>query len=181
MTALNEIDPLADEYWDHHLATNPTEAHLYGHYEHAGRFEDATRAGEDRVIAALREFARRAEAVDEATLDDQGRITRSVLVGDATARADLLETRQTELAADAIFGLQVEMPIVVGMLALPDPDVAERLVDTYRGVGRHYRELVDRLREGLAAGRAPAEFAVTGTIEQIDAILASPVDRLDHP
>ena len=173
---IDQIDQLADEYWDYHLATNPTEAHLYGHYEHAGRFEDATRAGEDDVIAALREFARRAEAIDETTLDDQGRITRAVLAADAVARADLLETRQTELAADAIFGLQVEMPIVVGMLALPDAEVAEKLLDTYRGVGRHYRELVDRLREGLAAGRAPAEFAVSGTIEQIDAILASSVD-----
>jgi uncharacterized protein (DUF885 family) len=171
----SEIDTLADEYWSHYLRVNPTEAHLLGHYEHAGAFEVATRGAEDEEIAALRAFARRAEAVEESALDDQGRITRSVLAADATARADLMETRLAELSADPIFGDQVSMPIVAGMLALPTIEVAEALMDTYRGVGRRYRELADRLREGLAGGRAPAAFAVADTVAQIDAILTSPV------
>ena len=151
---MSTISDLADEYWQHFLDVHPTNGHLYGHYEYAGRFEDATRAAEDDDIAALREFARRADDVDETSLDEQGRITRAVLTADAVARADLLETRLAELAADPIFGPQQQVPVVVGMLALPDADVAEKLVDTYRGLGRHYRDLTFRLREGIAAGRA---------------------------
>jgi uncharacterized protein (DUF885 family) len=177
---MSAIDSLADEYWRHYLSTNPTEAHLLGHYEHAGRFEIATREFEDAQIEALRDFARRAEAVDESGLDEQQRITRGVLAADATARADRMGARLGELSADPIFGEQVSMPIVAGMLALPTAEVAEALVDTYRGVGRYYRELGDRLREGLARDRVPAAFAVADTVAQIDQILATPVaeDRL---
>ena len=103
----------------------------------------------------MRDFAQRAEAIDEAGLDEQQRITRAVLVSDATARADLAEPRLAELAADPIFGVQVAMPILMGMLALPDADVAEALVDKLRGLGRFYGELAERQREGVAHGRLP--------------------------
>jgi uncharacterized protein (DUF885 family) len=173
---MTDIDALADEYWAHYLDTYPTEAHLLGDYTKAGRFEDASREAEDREIAALREFARRAEAHDTEGLDDRQRITRAVLAADATGKADLLESRLAEIApADPIFGMQVSMPIVTGMLALPTPEVADALVDTYRGVGAHYRAQVDRLREGKARGWLPAAFAVEDTVKQFDAILDSPV------
>jgi uncharacterized protein (DUF885 family) len=174
-----EIDTLAAEYWAFHQEVNPTSAHLLGEYGRAGEFEQATREAEDRHIARLRDFAQRARAVDESGLDEQQRITLAVLASDATARADLQEARFNEMAADPIFGDQVSMPIVMGMLALPDADVAEALVEKFRGMGRYYRDLAERQRDGVAAGRLPAAFAVHDTVEQIDGLLASPV--ADHP
>src|SRR5204863_1423720 len=128
-------------------------------YGRAGEFEQTSKEAEDREIATMRSFAQRAEAVDESGLDEQQRITRAVLAADATARADVEETRLKELYADPIFGEQVSMPIVMGMLALPDADVAEALVDKFRGLGRYYAELAERQREGVAHGRYPAAFA----------------------
>jgi uncharacterized protein (DUF885 family) len=171
----SEIENLADEYWAHHLETNPTEAHLIGDYAGAARFESATRAEEDREITALRDFAQRAEAIDEGGLDVQQRITRAVLASDATARADVIGSRLKELAADPIFGEQVSMPILMGMLALPDADVADALVEKFRGLGRYYRELAERQREGIANGRLPAAFAVKDTVAQLDGLLSTPV------
>ncbi len=98
-----------------------------------------------------------------------------MLSSDATTRADVLAARLTELAADPIFGAQVSMPIMMGMLALPDPDVAEALVDKFRGLGRYYRELAERQREGVAGGRVSAAFAVADTVAQLDRLLAKPV------
>ncbi len=172
---MTDIDTLAADYWTHHLAVAPTNAHLIGDYRAAGRFEEATREAEDREIADLRDFAQRAEAIDPEGLDDQQRITRAVLASDATTRADVLAARLAELAADPIFGPQVSLPIVMGMLALPDADVAEALVDKLRGVGRFYGELAERQREGVAGGRLPAAFAVADTVAQLDALLATPV------
>ena len=126
------IETLADEYWPAYLADNPTEAHLLGHYPEQGRFEDASRAAEDRVIATQRDLARRAEAIDPASLDEQQQITRLVLVANATAQADLLEARLTELGADPIFGIQASMPLILGMLR-----AAHRR--GRRGDGRHAR------------------------------------------
>ena len=171
----DEIDALADEYWVHFLEVEPTHAHIIGDYSGAGRFEEASRESEDREIAAMREFARRAEELDESDLDDQQRVTRVVLSSDATTRADVLAARLTELAADPIFGAQVSMPIMIGMLALPDPEVAEALVEKFRGLGRYYRELAERQREGVASGRVPAAFAVADTVAQLDRLLSKPV------
>lgn len=170
------IETLADEYWAVYLADNPTEAHLLGHYPEQGRFEDASRAAEDRVIATQRDLARRAEALDPATLDDQQQITRLVLVANATAQADLLEARLTELGADPIFGIQAVMPLILGMLSLPTAEVAEAMAGTLEGVGQHYRDLAQRHRDGVDAGRTPAAFAVTDTVAQLDATLAGEVD-----
>lgn len=170
------IDALAEEYWAHHLEVSPTHAHLLGLYDRAGAYEEASREAEDRDVAALRDIVRRAEELDDAGLEPQQRITRDVLVEDARAGADLAEQRLAELGANPIFGPQVSVPIVVGMLALPTTEVAEAMVDKYRGLARYYDELAERQREGLARGRASAAFAVSGTVEQIDAILAGPVE-----
>jgi uncharacterized protein (DUF885 family) len=169
------LDILAEEYWTHHLASHPTSAHILGHYRGAGSFEQVSRPSEDRDITVLREFARRAEEMDEAGLDDQQRITRAVLVSHATTSADVLAARLNELAPDPIHGDQVSMPIVMGMLALPDPDVAEALVDKLRGLGRYYHELADRQREGAAGGRLPAAFAAADTVAQLDGLLTRPI------
>jgi uncharacterized protein (DUF885 family) len=169
------IETLAEEYWAHYLEVEPTHAHLIGDYSGAARFEEATRESEDREIAAMRDFVRRADAIDASGLDAQEEITRAVLVSDATTRADVMEARLRELAADPIFGEQVSMPIMVGMLAFPDAEVAEGLVDKFRGLGRYYRELAERQREGVSHGRLPAAFAAADTVKQLDGLLAKPV------
>ena len=141
-------------------------------------FEEATRESEDRDIAALRDFAQRAAAIDESGLDEQQRITRAVLAADATSRADLTEARLTELAADPIFGPQVSMPILMGMLALPDADVAEALVDKFRGIG----PLLPRAGRAAARGRrpracCPPRSRSADTVAQIDELLVDPGRR----
>jgi uncharacterized protein (DUF885 family) len=173
----DDVDKLAEDYWAHYLAVNPTEAHLLGVYDDTGSFESASRQAQEADVAALRELAARAEALDEAGLDEQQRVTREVLLADARARADLLDQRLLELAANPIFGEQVSMPVIVGMLALPTAEVAESLVDKYRGLAGYWRDLAERQREGVASGRTSAAFAVQDTVRQIDEILDTPVDE----
>jgi uncharacterized protein (DUF885 family) len=163
------VEAIAAEYWQHDLATNPTYAHLLGHSDRAGEFEDGTRAAEDDEIAWLREIADRAEAVPESEHGDQDALTVQVLVQQARSRADLAEARLPEIAADPLFGPQVELPIAFGMLALPDADVAWAMADKLRGLARYYGELGHRFREGAARGRYPARVAVADTAAQIDA------------
>jgi uncharacterized protein (DUF885 family) len=169
------IDQLADDYWTWYLDQQPTHAHLIGDYSRAGQFEDATRAAEDDQIDAMNDFVRRAGELDDGGLTEQQRITRDILVADATSRAALTSQRLAEFTADPIFGIQVDMPIVLGMLALPTAEVADALVDKLRGLGRFYTELAERQREGVARKRLPAEFAVTDTLAQLDGLLSTPV------
>ncbi|MEP6649323.1 MAG: DUF885 domain-containing protein [Lapillicoccus sp.] len=177
MTSSDALTTLSEEYWAGHLAAEPTEAHLLGYYPTAGRFEDASLAAEDAEIARLRDTAARAEQVETASLDAQERTTRAVLVSQATSRANLLEARLAEVSADPIFGLQDALPLILGMLTLPDAEVADAMPDMLAGAGQWFADVAERHREGLARGWAPAEFAVTGTVAQIEAALARPLDE----
>ncbi|MGY2875995.1 uncharacterized protein (DUF885 family) [Marmoricola sp. URHA0025 HA25] len=171
------IDDLAAEYFSAWLDASPTEAQLLGEYDRAHRFEDCTREAEDRRIAELRGFVAAARAVADDDLDEGRRLTRDVLLNEATTSADMLEARFVTHAANPIFGHQTQLPVIVGMLGMPTADVAEAMVAKYHAIGQFFRDLAERQREGRAAGRLSPEFAVSGTIAQIDAALAAPVDQ----
>jgi uncharacterized protein (DUF885 family) len=171
----HEIDRLAADYYDYRLRTTPTWAHMIGEYAYADRYEDVSRAGEDAAIAEARTLAARAEAVDETGLDDGDRITRSMLVWDASSRAELLAGRTAELMANPIFGVQASLGVYVPKLAVPDAEVAEAMVAKFEGVADHLDQVAERHREGVASGRTPADFAVRQTVQQLDAWLATPI------
>ncbi len=173
----DSIDLLADDFYAAHLRANPTEAHLLGDYRHAGEFEVCTRAEEDRQVEELRGFIARAEALDDDALDEQKRITRSVLVNEATTRVGMIEGRFREFAADPIFGDQVSLPLVVGMLAVPTAEVADAMVEKYRAIGRWYVDLAQRQHEGAGHGRVSPQFAVSATIAQLEAALEVPASE----
>ena len=168
------INELAAEFWEGLMVDSPTWRHLQGDLSRVGDFEDVSREAEDASIARMRDLADRVEAVHEAGLDDDERVTRSVLLVEARTRADLLEQRLTEHAADPLFGPQEELPIIAGMLGIPDADVAAAIDDKLRGIGRSLHQLAQRQREGVASGRVAPAFAVTDTIAQIEGWLSRP-------
>ncbi|NUR05940.1 MAG: DUF885 domain-containing protein [Nocardioidaceae bacterium] len=170
-----EIDGLAQDYYDFRLRIAPTWAHMIGEYAQAGSFDDVSAAGEAAQARDARDLAARSEAVDENGLDDQQRITRAMLAWDATSRAEILEARTNEYATNPIFGVQAAIGVYVPKFAVPDAEVAEGMVSKFAGVARYFEDFAERHREGLAAGRTPASFAVTQTVEQLDRWLATPV------
>ncbi len=170
------LELLASEYYDFRQRTWPTWAHLQGEYRYADRFEDVTRDAEDRQIVEARSFARRAEQIAEDGLDREQRITREMLAWDATARSDFAESRLAELDVDPIFGPQAMLQVTLPKLGIPSAEVAEAMVGKMQGIGRMFRDLGERHREGAARGRTPARFAVDATVAQLDAWLAGPVD-----
>jgi uncharacterized protein (DUF885 family) len=169
------INELAQEFWDGILTDQPTLRHLLGDTSRAGDFEDLSRTAEDASIGRMRALADRVEAVPVDGLSDDERTTRSVLLVEARTRADLAEARMRSHAADPIFGPQEELPLIAGMLGVPDETVAAAMTDKLRAVGRSLRQLGDRQREGRAAGLDAPAFAVHGTIGQVEAWLATPL------
>ncbi|MGA8257434.1 MAG: DUF885 family protein, partial [Nocardioides sp.] len=173
----SDLARLADDFWTAFLQHHPTEAHLLGDYRWARKYEDASRASEDAWISDLREVAAQADAMPTSELDTDDQLTQAVLSSTATAYADVLETRLSELSVDPIFGIQTQVPIVLGMVGLPDAEVAEAMLDKLRGVATQYDQRIERLREGISSGRVPARFAIADTITQLDAELALPLSE----
>jgi uncharacterized protein (DUF885 family) len=172
-----DLSRLAEDYQDFRLRTAPTWAHLIGEYRYADRFDDVSRAGEEAAADESRVFASRAAALTDDTLDDQERLTRSIIAWDAESRAGLLDSRTTEFAANPIFGVQASLGVYIPKLAVPDTAVAEAMVGKFEHVAVYFHDLADRHREGVASGRTPADFAVAQTVAQLEEWLGTPVNQ----
>jgi uncharacterized protein (DUF885 family) len=170
-----DLNDLAQEYFDYLLTAWPTWGHLMGNYEHADLYDDASRAGEDEEIRRRREFADRAEAIPEAGLSPQDRITREMLVFDGRRNAEILEARFAEFGADPIFGPVASLPVYMPKLPIPDATVADAMISKVHGIAKSFRDLSDRSLEGIARNRTPAAFAVDDTVVQVDEWLAKPI------
>ncbi len=172
---VDTVDALAADYQEHRLATLPTWAHLIGEYRYADRFEEVGREAEEGTAARARRLAARAEAIPVDGLDEQQRITRDMVAWDATAQAELADSRMAELAADPVFGVQAALGVRLSKLPLPDAAVAEAMVGKLVGVAAYFRDLTERARDGVRAGRTPAQFAVAQTVAQLDEWLSTPL------
>ena len=177
----NTVEPsairtLADEYFEYLTETNPTEAHLRGDYRYADRWEDVSREAEDDNVDTLREFGARAYAIDPGSLSVDDALTREVMVFETETKAALEEMHMAEFAVDPIFGPQVYAKLLPPMLSVPNAEVADAMVDKYKGYGRFFDQMTERYRQGIVSGRTPAAFAVEGVISQLDEWLASPVE-----
>ena len=172
----DDVNALAQEYFDYLLTAWPTWGHLMGHYENASRFDDASRSGEDEEILRRREFAARAEAIPAAGLSAQDAITREMIAFDGHRNADILEARFAEFGVDPIFGPVAGLPVYMPKLPIPNATVAEAMIEKVEGIARNLRDLADRSLEGIARNRAPAAFAVDDTVAEIDRWLARPLE-----
>lgn len=175
-----DIATLADEYQQFRYRQNPMWAHMSGEYSVAGTYTDVSAAAEESAVKEAREFAARAEAIPEEGLDGQERLSRAMLVWDATSTAEVGALRSAEYGANPIFGAQASLGMYLPKLSIPTPEVAEAMVDKLRGIATYFNDLADRHRDGVAAGRTPAAFAAADTIAQLDEWLTSPSseDRL---
>jgi uncharacterized protein (DUF885 family) len=171
----DNVNALAREYFDYLLTAWPTWGHMMGNYEHADLYDDASRAGEDEEIRRRREFADRAEAIPPEPLSAQDRITREMIAFDGRRNADILEARFAEFAADPIFGPVAGLPVYIPKLPIPNATVAEAMLSKVHLIAVNFRDMSDRLLEGVARGRTPAAFAVDDTAAAIDAWLARPI------
>ncbi len=173
----DDVNALAQEYFEFLLTAWPTWGHLMGNYEHADRFDDVSRAGEDAERRARLTFAERAEAIPADGLSAQDTITREMLVFDGRRNAEVLDARLEEFGVDPIFGQVAGLPVRMPKFPIPNATVAEAMIPKVKGIAKNFRDMSDRVLEGVAANRTPAAFAIDDTVAQIDRWLSKPIDE----
>ena len=133
----DDLDQLADEFWEETLRFQPTYRHMLGDYADVGSWEHASREAEQAHAAQLRVLAARAEAVDQTALDDDdARLTRDVLIDAATSSANFIDSPLTGLAANPVSGPQRQLALVIGLLSVPDATVAGQLPAKFDAIGQ---------------------------------------------
>ncbi len=169
---MNEaIDRLAHDYWDFHLESSPTTALILGDHRFDSKFEATDLVTEDGQIWALRRFVEAAEAIDPEILTVDERITRDVLIFEASTTADMLETRAAEMEVSHVVGMQAQLPAFIPQLPLVEPGHALAMREKYRGIATYFDDAATRLRDGVAAGRVPMASTAEKTLAQIDDLI----------
>ncbi|GAA3825296.1 DUF885 domain-containing protein [Amycolatopsis tucumanensis] len=133
--------------------------------------EDAEAAFRDRLDG----FVRRAEEIDPAGLSAEDRVTRDVLLSQARANLDRLDTHLVEFTISDIFvAPAVGLLTILPMVGVPDDEQGRRHLGRLAAIPRYLEQAADRHRAGVAAGRVPVEHLVRAAIAHLDRYLAAP-------
>ncbi len=171
------VNELATRFWEGVLELDPLQATILGDDRYDDRLPDLSPAGLAAEAALSRTVITEAEAIDPAALDVEQRITRDIVMLVAHNVLELLEAKQYQLAIDHIWGVQT-LPVTVAQYQdASTPERLEKLLVRFRAYPVLIEQQIERLREGIADGRTTAAVPVRRAIEQMDRVLAVPVDQ----
>ncbi len=174
---LNEdLKRLGDGYWAFTLRSEPTSASLRGFHEYDAEIEDLSRQAEDDHIDTLERLAVAAQALDVESLTPDERVSREVLIFEASTKAEDLRSRMAEFAVDPFNGIQVVFQQLAGQIPIAEPAHAEAAVEKWSKMGRMIDQAIGRLRQGIARDRTPPRIGAEKTVAQINAYLKSPIE-----
>ena len=170
------VNELADRFWDGVLERDPVSATILGDDRWDDRLPDLGEAGRAADAAAYREALADAGTIDPGALAPEQVITHDMLTLVARTHLEALEQKQYQLAIDHIFGVQT-LPVRMAQYQIADsPERLERLLTRFAAYPHAITQTIDTLREGVAEGRTQAAVPVRREIEQIERMLALPVD-----
>jgi uncharacterized protein (DUF885 family) len=168
---------LADEFWDAYLEADPLQGTALGEHRYGDRLPDVSEGGRSRSrrrFTAVLETARALRPEDPA--GSEAAVTRAALIAAAEGALAYLEADAAAYTVDAGMGPQTTLLTLPTYQPLRTADEARAMLARWRAMGAWMDEHVAALRRGLADGRAPIATSVERAIEQIDEVLAQPVE-----
>jgi len=173
-----ELAKLCDEYWQGHLAANPTSATSLGDKRYDDRLGDNTPAGiaadERRLNAALA----KARGFDSARLSASDQLTRSALITEIEGQLAGIGCHFEEWLVDPLNGPQVEFMNLPDYTRIETPQDGANFVKRCQAMGRSLDAHVANLEAGLAKGKTASHNAVLKVIDQVKGLLELPAESL---
>ena len=171
-----EVNELADRFWEGVLERDPVYATILGDDRWDDRLPDLGAAGREADATAFRETLAEADAIGADGLDPEQVITRDMLMLVAGTHLEALEQKQYQLSINHIFGTQT-MPVRIAQYQMADtPEGLERLLTRFAAYPGAIEQEIETLREGIADRRTAAAVPVRKEIEQIERMVAAPVE-----
>jgi uncharacterized protein (DUF885 family) len=174
----NPLAALSEEYWQGLMEANPTWATSLGDKRYDDRLDDITPAGieaENRRIEAL---LRRVQAIPDASLSSEDRLTRAVLINELEERLAYASCSFHDWIVDPLGGPQVEFMNLPDYTILETPQDAAHYVARCRAMGKYLDDHIANLRSGLAKGRTASRDAVLKTIDQMERLTGGRAESL---
>lgn len=177
------VNALADELFDAELDADPITATLYGIPGRDDLLADYSPDGERAVAARISGILARTEALDEATLCAEDRITRAVVLQQGRAVLERIEIGAVEYTVTSYFtSAAAEVLYLLPRVVITDGAQARDYLIRLAALPEFLDTISDRHRAGIAGGRLPVAFQVAAAVEHLDRYLASPdTDPLGQP
>jgi uncharacterized protein (DUF885 family) len=176
MTAAERFRSIAEDFWEARLETSPLFASFLGDHRYDDRADDISTEAAQRLRARWQELRDRTAEVAEGELDETDRVSRELLVHDLDDAIVDIDLRVIELASDQMRGAHADLLVIAGQLQAPEPEHARMAVARIPALARFLGQAAQRYREGLAAGRTPAQINISRSLNQVTNYLASPLE-----
>ncbi|MDZ7673717.1 MAG: DUF885 domain-containing protein [Acidimicrobiales bacterium] len=172
----DELDRLAEEYWDGVMARAPFAATMFGDHRFDDRVPDLSPAGlaEERGFAS--DIADRAKAIDPASLDAGHQVTRALLVDACETTVEAIDSDSIQLSSDGFTSYPVSLLRSASRRSAPDVDSAAAQLRRLTDLPVALDDVVGHWRAGVGRGWTPASTIVGRTREMIEGYLAGPLE-----
>lgn len=170
------LQELADAYWSAFSEAVPTVATVRGVHdfdEMLPRWDDHWRGD---MAARFRDIRDRSRALAESDLSIQERITRSLLIHQAEAEIDTLETPYLRAPIDPFLGPHTRLISDTRQNTVADTEQATALLGRYEKVPEYLEGAMLAHRENVDHGMAPAAASVTRVLSQLNGYLGSSLE-----
>ncbi len=174
---MSRIDEIAVGYWEDLLPLQPTIATVYGDDRYDDRLEDPGPAGRAATRSLAERVLRDIAGVPDEGLAVEERITKDMLrtVAELAVGADDLAVHELR-AVDHMEGLQLQINQIGQFQPADTPERLEKFLIRLRAYGDAIDATIAILDEGRASGRTAARIVAERTVDQLDRLLAIPVE-----
>lgn len=173
----NAVNDLADRFWEGVLERDPLTATIYGDDRWDDRLPDLGPEGRAADEAACRQVLDEIARMPGDGLDPESVITRDMLALVAGNQLEQIEQKQYQLAVDHIFGPQTMPAEIAQYQHAQTPEKLGKLLTRFASFPRMVEQYIETLAEGVADGRTAATVPVRRAIEQVERMLATPVNE----
>jgi uncharacterized protein (DUF885 family) len=174
---MSRIDEIAVAFWEDYLPLQPAIATVYGDDRYDDRLEDPGPAGRAAARSLAERVLREIAEVPDEGLSVEERITKDMLriVADLGIEGDDRSFHELR-AVDHMEGLQLQIGMIAQFQAADTPERLDKFVARLHAYEDAIDATIDILEDGRASGRTAARIVVERTIDQLDRLLAIPVE-----
>ncbi|MES2209551.1 MAG: DUF885 domain-containing protein [Chloroflexota bacterium] len=173
-TAHEALRALADEFWESFLTAHPGFATVLGDRRFDDRLDDLSPEGRAAWASVLEQTLGRAGEIDPSGLDGSARVTRSMLIEEASGQLMALRTGVDDWSLNPIDGPQTWVVDMVDYQPISTPEEGRRLITRIRAMDRLIDQVVERLRRGLARGCVSSVVPVERVIDEVSGLIGTP-------
>lgn len=166
------FDRLLDAQWQYTLRNSPELATSIGDYRYNDRWTDYSLAHIRASVSDLTRFLKKFQAFDPASLDEQRRISRAMMIQQLEDDLEGIRLRTYEMPIDQMNGVQLQLPGFVSSIPFATTRQYEDYLARLRAVPRVIAQTIALARQGEKDGLMPPRFLLEKAEKQIEQIAA---------